>query len=102
MPIKKIILRLEYWQGRVEKLEMQLEAFRAMTGATVESDFAASIYSVMDAYTVAVSELIGDEDEWLNWYQYECDMGRSPKSFSRNKKKITVRTLNQLARVITA
>lgn len=96
----EIIQRLELWQERIEKLEIQLDAFRFITGG-FEGDFAESIYGVTEAYTDVVSELVGDQGEWLSWYMYECDMGRKPREVTfKNGKTLKVRTLRQLARVI--
>ena len=101
MPIEEIVKRLEAWAERQRKLHAQYEALKALTSASPECALMAPVWSVWGAYTVAVSELIGDEDEWLQWYELECDMGRRPKEVtSTGGKTIKVRTLRQLARVI--
>lgn len=101
MPIDEIVKRLEAWADRQRHLQAQYEALRALTNADFECALLAPVWSVWSAYTVAVSELVGDENEWLQWYEQECDMGRRPKEVtSLGGKTIKVRTLRQLARVI--
>ncbi len=101
MPIDEIVRRLEAWADRQRKLQAQYQALQALTNADCECALLAPVWSVWTAYTVAVSELIGDDNEWLQWYELECDMGRHPKEVtSTGGKTIKVRTLRQLARVI--
>jgi hypothetical protein len=101
MPLDEMVLRLEAWADRQRKLTAQYEALQALTGADVECALLAPVWPIWTAYTVAVSELVGDENEWLQWYELECEMGRRPTEVTSTAgKKITVRTLRQLARVI--
>lgn len=77
------------------------DAHRKLTGANPDCPLWAPVFDAWDAYTVAVSEIVGDRDEWLNWYEMECRMGETPKeATSASGMTIRVRTLHQLARVI--
>lgn len=102
MSIDQIVKRLEAWKKRQEELTAQYNALHALTGAMPDSALLRPVFDVWDAYTVAVSELVGDKDEWLQWYELECDMGRKPKEVTNLGGDVTirVRTLRQLARVI--
>ena len=101
MPIDEIVKRLEAWANRQHELHAQYEALHALTGAGPDCRLLLPVWSVWTAYTCAVSEIVGDKHEWLNWYEFECNMGRQPKEVtSLTGKKIMVRTLRQLARVI--
>ena len=101
MTIDEIVKRLEEWGKRYDELDQQAQALAHLTGAMPDCALMEPVWSVWSAYTVAVSELVGDANEWLNWYQYECDMGREPKEVkSLGGKTIKVRTLRQLATVI--
>lgn len=99
----EIIARLEAWADRQKALMAAYEAHRAQTGAMPDCPMWAPVFDAWMAYTVAVSELIGDKEEWLHWYENECDMGRRPMEVENlgGDVKIRVRTLKQLARVIT-
>jgi hypothetical protein len=102
MPIDEIVIRLEAWAKRREALHAQYKELEALTGAHCECELLKPVWSIWGAYTVAVSELVGDQNEWLQWYELECDMGRKPKEVtSLGGKTVKVRTLRQLARVIT-
>lgn len=99
--IRAVETRLQAWAARHRALQAQCAALHAITGAAPDCALLQPVYSVWGAYTVAVSELIGDTSEWLQWYEEECDMGRSPKEVRHIEgKSITVRTLRDLARVI--
>lgn len=101
MEFNEIVTRIEAWADRHRKLDAQHQALVALTDASPECPLMAPIWDIWAAYTVAVSELIGDKNEWLQWYQYECQMGRHPMEVvSLGGKSITVKTLRQLARVI--
>ena len=101
MQLDDIVKRLEAWAMRQRELTVQYEALRALTNAGSDCALLKPVWSVWGAYTVAVSELVGDTNEWLQWYELECDMGRKPMEVtSLGGKTIKVRTLRQLARVI--
>ena len=101
MPTDEIVTRLEAWADRGRKLHAQCDALHALTGTDYDSALLAPVWAVWSAYTVAVSELVGDKSEWLQWYEMECGMGRKPKQVTTlSGKTIKVRTVRQLARVI--
>lgn len=102
MSTDEIVKRLEAWKKLHDALDQQAKALEHLTGAMPDCQLMRPVWGVWSAYTVAVSELIGDDNEWLDWYQFECDMGRKPLEVSSlGGKTVTVRTLRQLARVIS-
>lgn len=101
MTAAEIVKRLEPWAARHKAMMWQYKLFRETTGAMPDCNLWRPIFDLWTAYTVAVSEIVGDKDEWLQWYELECDMGARPKEVeSLSGIKIRVRTLHQLARVI--
>lgn len=99
--LDQVVVRLQAWAARQQAIDKQYNALRALVGCDLESPLLAALFDVWTAYTVAVSEIVGDKAEWLQWYELECDMGRRPKEVhSTGGRKIKVRTLRQLARVI--
>ena len=101
MTIDQIVTRLEAWATRQRLLQAQMRQLQALTGAMPDCALLKPVYDVWGAYTVAVSELVGDTNEWLSWFEFECEMGARPMTVtSLVGKTITVRTLRQLARVI--
>jgi len=98
---EEIVRRLNAWATRQRLLTAQYEALQALTNADCECALLKPVWDVWGAYTVAVSELVGDTNEWLQWYELECDMGRKPKEVtSLGGKTVKVKTIRQLARVI--
>jgi hypothetical protein len=101
MTTPEIIARLEAWATLQKAIAEQYEALQRLTDAGPECALMKPIWKLWAAYTRAVSEQIGDTNEWLQWYELECDMGRKPMEVhSLGGKVVKVRTLRQLARVI--
>ena len=99
----KIARSLEKWRGRREELDAQLDALRAVLNPTPGNPLCDAIEEIFMAYTVVLSELIGDTDEWLIWYWQERQMGRNPSYVipAAGAEPIHVgRNLRTLARVI--
>ena len=103
MTVDEIVKRLEPWRDRYDELSEQLSILEKLTGADpAGSPLFEAIWSVWEAYTDAMSELVGDKNEFLEWYQQECAMGGRPrKTSSFTGKKIVVSTLQQLAEVLS-
>lgn len=77
------------------------KAMQEMTGTATECKLISPAFDLWDAYTTAVSRLVGDKDEWLQWFELDCDFGKSPKVCTfASGKTLKVKTLKQLARVI--
>lgn len=101
MTLDEIEERLRHWQRRQQELTAAYEALASLTDAMPDCKLFKPIFDVWTAYTVAVSEIIGDRDEWLKWYEFECRMGAHPmEAMLANGRKFKVRTLRQLARLI--
>lgn len=101
MAFSEIVTRLEAWAARQRRLQTQMDRLQALTGAMPDCELLKPVYELWSAYTVAVSEAVGDTNEWLSWFELECQMGRTPLTVkSLAGKEATVRTLRQLARVI--
>lgn len=100
MDIKEIVRRLEPWKARHAAFHAQLNAFRKLTNADHDSELMRPVMDIWIAYTAAVSEIVGDTNEWLQWYECECQMGDRPLKVSFDDVAINVKTLRQLARVI--
>jgi hypothetical protein len=97
----RIVMRLDAWATRQRLLTAQYEALQALTSADCECALLKPVWDVWSAYTVAVSELVGDKNDWLQWYELECDMGRAPKEVTTlGGRTVKVKTIRQLARVI--
>ena len=99
---KEIVELLSIWQSRYFELDKQLTALRNITKGDTESPLELAIWLTWDAYTTALSQLVGDTGGWLDYYNWECNMGKTPLKviLSDDEDEITLLTLNQLATVI--
>lgn len=101
MGIDQIEERLRHWKRRHGEMMAAYDALYRLTGCSPESQLSTALFDVWTAYTVAISEIVGDHDEWLQWFQSECDMGKRPKTMRfADGRELTVKTLRHLARVI--
>lgn len=103
MKPNEIACSLEMWRGRREALDAQLDALDAVLKTTPENPLREAIEGIWMGYTVAMSQLIGDKAEWLQWYWLERQMGNKPGDVhpAEGAAKITVtRDVLTLANVI--
>lgn len=94
--------RLEKWAATLAEFDRQVDAFYALTTAQPDSPLLEAIHKLESAYTHAVAEQVDDADGWLQWFRWECEMGRKPLAARRNAKApfVKVRTLKHLARMV--
>lgn len=97
---RKIEEKLDEWKRHHDALIGAFSSLNKLTGATPDCALMRPIFDVWSAYTASVSELIGDQDQWLDWYQFECDMGEKPQKAYFNGKETQVLTISDLAQVI--
>lgn len=98
MTRSEVLAILRPWHERTVELQRQWDAF----GVRTDHPFANSIWLMHEAYTKAIAAQIGDDGEWLSWWHYECNLGRTPKEAYRalGTKALRVSTLERLATVI--
>ena len=97
----EIVPTLELWQRVYREWQTQYEALQALTRCGPEAPIALAMGRMWDAYTNAVAREVGDENDWLEWYCWENDMGaKGLEAQSTSGKTIKVRTVAHLARVI--
>lgn len=81
----------------VQKETEQLEA----VGFHVEAPIFNTIYELHSAYTNLVAERVGDKEKWLNYFQYECDMGEKPMLvICADAKEIILKDIDTLIEVL--
>ena len=96
-----IMPRLLEWQRIYGLWQTQYEALQALTKCGPEAPIALAMGQMWDAYTNAVAREVGDQNDWLDWYCWENDMGeKGLEVTSTSGKTIKVKTVAHLARVI--
>lgn len=75
--------------------------FTALTGSDLEGPLLKAVYDVWRGYSEATAREVGDKNTWLEWFEFECDMGERPKEvIFTNGQRVLVATLEDLAHVI--
>jgi hypothetical protein len=67
---------LREWSVKTETADTLIEPVTECLGLSVESPIHQAVWTLQDAYTKAVSKLVGDDGEWLDWFAHENDFGR--------------------------
>lgn len=109
----EVLARLKAWADLHAKLSAPLDAFTALTDGATDSPLLNPVYALWDAYTKEISSVVGDTAEWLDWYEFQCEMGKKPMSVefyalgedgqkSDQKTTVVVDGLDRLAEVICA
>jgi hypothetical protein len=80
---------LAEWQAHTETANRLIDPITEVLGLSVESPIHTAVWGLQTAYTKAVSKLVGDGGEWLDWYASENDFGRKhmeagPKDATRH------------------
>jgi hypothetical protein len=84
---KKVILKLEKDTQRV-KVNFELDS---------ESALLSTMHKIKGEYTQITSIAVGDENDWLEWYDCETDMGKDGrKVMLKDGTMYAVKTLDQL------
>lgn len=98
---KDIEPRLMEWQAIYSDWQAQYEALQKLTRCGPEAPIALAMGRMWDAYSAAVSRDVGDDNDWIDWYCWENEMGaKGLEVTSISGKTVRVRTVKHLARVI--
>ena len=94
--------QLEKWAATYRDVEAQMQVLRCLLGTEVERPLPKAVYAMFDEYTAAVSRNVGDADDWLAWFCFDCEMGVAPKEVHRkwSGKKVKIQNLKQLAALL--
>lgn len=91
------IERLELWKYRYDELMTSYNAFHNLTGLDKNCQLMKPTFDLWNSYTESIAELVGDNCEWLKWYETECQMGNNPTSITfSDGRLLEVRTLSDL------
>lgn len=71
---------LHLWKDTYDKCDKVTQSLRDLLGdLDTDSPLYQSIWSAFDSLTKAVSHIVGDDGEFLEWFEIDCDMGKTPK-----------------------
>lgn len=86
---------LEQWQATSEALDKASEHMLEF-GMSIESEAVSVIHNAMEEVTKLASEAVGDEFNWLSWYQCAHKMGVLGLQATVNGETREIRTLEDL------
>ena len=90
---------LKKWVKTHDDIEKNLKPLKTCFD-TITGPLFSSIWNGFTNYTNAVSMLVGDKSDWLSWYCYDCDMGKTPKQAGYDDNLILISNLDSLIELI--
>lgn len=88
------------WAKHHAAVSAMMDGVKQHIGLDPDRAMFVTVWSVFGAYTDTLACEIGDSEGWLDWYRFECEMGKKSKAAFFGTNSIKVKTLAQLARVI--
>lgn len=79
-----MIEALQTWESTWKELLKQCDALSCLTGAEFAGPLFDAIFKLASEYTKAVAEIVGDDDEWMEWYEMDNEFGRRGFEAGRN------------------
>ena len=93
---KKTLSMLAEWQAQHAAVNSLMYGLGDAIGLTPEGPLFATVWGLFDAHTRAISELVGDNGDWLEWYCCENDMGAKGMTAGYDGKTKKIKTLAHL------
>ena len=72
----KAIGLLQRWQDTHTALEAAYSPLEKAFGASYEGELPDAMWGMFDAYTELLAGILGDTQDWLQWYCFETEMGK--------------------------
>lgn len=91
---------LDEWKRKCQALDVQHTTLIKTLHVEVGSPLLEAGYDVVNAYTRAMSALIGDTAEWLEWFAMENHYGRNGHEAGFEGRMRPIRTLGNLLDLI--
>lgn len=67
---------LDEWKRHHDELDEKFDSLSELFGDCTGSDFHEAIWNMFSAYTESLAGMLGDEDDWLDWYWLENRWGQ--------------------------
>lgn len=86
---------LQVWEQVTKAVDKQLYDFEKLFGV-IDAPFTDAIYRMQSEYTDAVAKNVGDASDWLNWYQFDNNMGEKCSAAGNGDNMREIKTLEDL------
>ncbi len=102
MTAAEMLPLLVEWKAQRDKITAAYAPLESALALRPENAIHKALWGVFNTYTKTLAPLIGDEYEWLIWYDGDNDMGAAGYRASpgNGHQHRAVRTLEDLARLI--
>jgi hypothetical protein len=101
-----LTFKLYEWEKNIRACDEVMQRIMNLYGGDYESPAIMPYSRMITAYTKAISEIVGDKGMWLEYYHYDCDLGKSPLevSFMEGEELVNIQldSVEKLARVLLA
>jgi hypothetical protein len=69
---------LSDWAIIITDINDVIDELNKVVGSSPESALCTAVYAIAISYTKEIEAKIGDEGEFLQWFWFECQMGKRP------------------------
>ena len=91
---EKLVL-LQKWKASYDRTEAVTDKLRDLVNDATGQLYDA-LWANFDDQTRTIGIILGDEGEFMNWYELECDMGKRPLEAGKDGKMKEIKTLEDL------
>jgi hypothetical protein len=92
--------RLTEWADEIQKADAVIDPISEVLGLSVECPIHQAVWALQAAYTKSVSELVGDQEAWLDWYANENKFGEKGYEAGLKGNTRQIKSLEDLLWVI--
>ena len=78
---------LQKWEKQHTQIDDAYKLVSQIFNIDCDSPVISPTFEMFDTYTDVVAELVGDKDEWLQWYAWENDFGKKAMRAKASKWK---------------
>lgn len=93
---------LEKWNGQYNAIYESWEKVSEIFGSSPESELFNNTFTMFDEYTELIAEKVGDKNDWLFWWIFECEQGKNNGDVKIGKKKFKSQSVKDLLKIIEA
>lgn len=102
MKAAEMVPLLERWKEAHDAIAEADGDLELLTGRSPEAPLFQAMWGAMGCYTEFLElHLVGSANShWLEWYQFECEMGERPKEVTTERGPKTITSLADLAALL--
>ena len=93
---------LRGWEARRKDMDSKIAQLEKLTGISWESPFLDAIRRIQEQDRIITSQIVEDNDEWLDWYCYENSFGADGMTIKVGDALSTVPNIEALLEAIEA